>query len=221
VIEIDTQKEYIGTRSSHNIDIGKGYFTSSRDKVFKERFKNYPEQFICVIEGMYETREEAVGVEIFLHNFYDVGRNPHFINKAKQTSTGFDITGNKEIAEKIGKSKKGVKLNISEEMKMKRKVWINKKRPDHSKKMKGEKNPFYGKKHSDETKRKISEANKGKLKGEKNPSKRPEVKQKKIDKWKEIPIITCPHCGIKGRGGSMKRWHFKNCKLNDSFWEEW
>ena len=25
---------------------------------------------------------------------------------------------------------------------------------------------------------------------------------------------TCPHCGKQGGGGSMKRWHFDNCKHN-------
>jgi hypothetical protein len=62
VIEIDTQKEYIGVRSSEYLDIGKKYFTSSSNKIFREKFKNYPENFICIIEGMYETREEAIRV---------------------------------------------------------------------------------------------------------------------------------------------------------------
>lgn len=42
----------------------------------------------------------------------------------------------------------------------------------------GEKHPLYGKKHSKETKEKISNANKGKLIGDNNPSKRQEVREK-------------------------------------------
>lgn len=26
-------------------------------------------------------------------------------------------------------------------------------------------------------------------------------------------ILTCPHCGIVGKGSVMKRWHFTNCKI--------
>lgn len=30
--------------------------------------------------------------------------------------------------------------------------------------------------------------------------------------WKKIENIECPHCKLQGRGGTMKRWHFDNCK---------
>ena len=30
-------------------------------------------------------------------------------------------------------------------------------------------------------------------------------------------IITCPHCKKQGGGGSMKRWHFDNCKSSDKY----
>lgn len=33
---------------------------------------------------------------------------------------------------------------------------------------------------------------------------------------KTMPLKVCPHCGHQGSGGSMKRWHFDNCrKVND------
>lgn len=47
-----------------------------------------------------------------------------------------------------------------------------------SKRVTGNGNPMYGKNHSDETKQKISEINKGRLLGDKNPSKRPEIREK-------------------------------------------
>ena len=28
------------------------------------------------------------------------------------------------------------------------------------------------------------------------------------------PKVECPHCGLVGRGGTMNRWHFDNCKMN-------
>jgi len=74
-----------------------------------------------------------------------------------------------------------------------------------------------GLKHSDESKNKISIA-----------GMRPcsEEKKKKIGdanrgrkspfKGQILPVVKCPHCSKEGAGGSMKRYHFENCKeLND------
>ena len=32
------------------------------------------------------------------------------------------------------------------------------------------------------------------------------------ENWKLIEDVKCPHCSTTGRGGTMKRWHFDNCK---------
>ena len=32
------------------------------------------------------------------------------------------------------------------------------------------------------------------------------------ENWKKIENVECPHCKLQGRGGTMKRWHFDNCK---------
>ena len=37
---------------------------------------------------------------------------------------------------------------------------------------------------------------------------------------KPKPIVTCPHCGKEGGGGSMKQWHFDNCKYRDGDCDE-
>ena len=50
------------------------------------------------------------------------------------------------------------------------------------------------------------------LKGDKNPAKRPEVREKMRLAALKIGNSICPHCGKNGRGNSMKRWHFDNCK---------
>lgn len=66
------------------------------------------------------------------------------------------------------------------------------------------------------------------LKGDLNPSKRSEVKEKirqaalnQSDARSQIMknknnkinlIVTCPHCHKEGRNGIMKRWHFDNCR---------
>jgi len=51
---------------------------------------------------------------------------------------------------------------------------------------KGEAHAFYGKTHSEETL----------------------AKMRGVPK----PKATCPHCGVEGGAGIMKRWHFDNCK---------
>lgn len=58
------------------------YFGSSKDKTFK------PTQKI-ILKSDYATRKEAYSDEIILQKYYKVVDNPHFANKAYQTSTKF------------------------------------------------------------------------------------------------------------------------------------
>jgi hypothetical protein len=76
------------------------YFGSFRDKTFRPTQK--------IILETYNSREEALESEIFLHDFFQVDINPHFANKAKQTSTKFsyDATGRKHKPETIDKMKR-------------------------------------------------------------------------------------------------------------------
>jgi hypothetical protein len=78
------------------------YFGSFRDKTFRPTQK--------VILETYNNREEALDAEISLHNFFQVHTNPHFANKAKQTSKKFayDFTGGKHKPETIEKMKQFV-----------------------------------------------------------------------------------------------------------------
>ena len=70
------------------------YFGSFADKSFR------PTQKI-ILKSDYTTRVEANADEIILHDYYDVGNNPHFANRAKATSTGFYVP--RERAIKNGK----------------------------------------------------------------------------------------------------------------------
>lgn len=93
ITNIVLQKHYIGVRTSvahPSKDIGKIYFSSSTDKEFIEIQNTHPQNFEYRICSIFQTRELAVLDEIEQHRAYDVGRNPRFFNKAKQTSTGFD-----------------------------------------------------------------------------------------------------------------------------------
>lgn len=61
----------------------------------------------------------------------------------------------------------------------------------------GENNTFYGKKHTEKTKALLRAAKLGKP----GPN-----RGRKYEKQ------TCDRCGFVGGGGSMKRYHFENCK---------
>jgi hypothetical protein len=74
---------YIGSRGCNCLpEEDVKYFGSFKDKTFR------PTQKI-ILKDDYATREEALIDEIILHDYYDVANNPHFANKAKQTSTKF------------------------------------------------------------------------------------------------------------------------------------
>jgi hypothetical protein len=57
------------------------YFGSFTDKTFKPTQK--------IILETFDSVEEALEAECVLHNFYEVDKNPHFVNKARQTSKKF------------------------------------------------------------------------------------------------------------------------------------
>ena len=89
-------------------------------------------------------------------------------------------------------------------------------------------NAHTGKIHTDEYKKKMSDALKGKKQTKEHIEKRAqfnkhnkygkgykfteEQKQKVRDASARMPTVTCPHCGLIGRGGAMTRYHFSNCK---------
>lgn len=131
---------YIGVRSckcSPNED--NQYMGSFYDKTFKPNQK--------IIIGTFTTREDALNAEITLHRYYQVDINPHFANKAKQTSTKFVSCGprSEEFKRKISIAKKGKKLTPEH---------IQKVSLARSKKLKG-------RKFSEQHKKNLSESLKG------------------------------------------------------------
>lgn len=96
ITNVLTKKHYYGKRTSKippKKDLGVKYFSSSTDKVFmldqKVNTKDYKYKVVRIVTSPIE----AVALEIYLHNKFDVGRNPNFYNKVKQSSIGFDSTG--------------------------------------------------------------------------------------------------------------------------------
>jgi hypothetical protein len=89
------------------------YFGSFSDKSFKPTEK--------IILGEFETSEQALEAEIALHNFYKVTENPHFANRARQTSKFFNTEGipkAEEHKEKIRLSNLGQKRSSEAKLKM-------------------------------------------------------------------------------------------------------
>lgn len=88
---------YIGRRQSScppEEDIN--YFGSYRDKTFSPNQK--------IILATFRSLEEATRAEVNLHEFFEVDVNPHFANKAKQTSESFAYCASGPQAVLFGKT---------------------------------------------------------------------------------------------------------------------
>jgi hypothetical protein len=73
------------------------YLGSFRDKTFK------PTEKIIIFQDL--TKEEALEIEIILHDFYNVKDNIHFANLANATSSGFCLSSHSsESKKKISKA---------------------------------------------------------------------------------------------------------------------
>lgn len=73
---------YIGKRECKCLpEEDVSYFGSFKDKTFNPTQK--------IILETFDSVEKALAAECALHDFYEVDKNPHFANRAKQTSTGF------------------------------------------------------------------------------------------------------------------------------------
>ena len=201
------KKHYYGKRSSKcdpKQDLGKIYFSSSRDKEFLIDQKENPQNYRYKIVGIFKTAASAVSREIKLHIKFSVGSNLTFYNKSRQTAIGFDRTG---CLQPEGFGEK------------------------HSRDISGEKHPFFGKTHSEFTKNKISKsltgivqssetklkrsvAMKGKKKSEmtKEKMRKPKSDSHRESMRKPKEIVECPHCNKLGGHNLMTRYHFDNCR---------
>jgi hypothetical protein len=115
---METPKEYYYTYYSYE-EWGRGYIGSRTCKCLPEKDVKYfgsfkdksfkPTQKI-ILKSDYATREEAYADEIILQQYYKVVENPHFTNKAYQTSTKFYVPI--EDASKNGKKYHELGLGI-------------------------------------------------------------------------------------------------------------
>ena len=157
---------YIGVRSCNEAPVDDPYFGSC--DTLDEAIENEGiENFTKTILQTFDTREEAVEDEKFLHDLYDVAKNIMFYNQAKQTSTGFDTAGKKlseEHRRKISEANKGNSHNIGRKLTEEHKKNIGeagkgKKRTEETRRNISE--SLKGKRHTEEAKRKMSESSLG------------------------------------------------------------
>jgi hypothetical protein len=92
----ELNKHYYGCRSSNiepKLDLGIKYFSSSKDKDFMNAQKVNNSIFKYKVIKTFETREEAINLEIKLHAKFEVGKNESFYNRSKQLTTSFSTFG--------------------------------------------------------------------------------------------------------------------------------
>jgi hypothetical protein len=108
---METPKEYYYTYYSYE-EWGRGYFGSRGCECLPEedvkyfgssKDKNFKPTQKIILKSDYKTREEAYADEIILQQYYKVVENPHFANKAYQTSTKFCYILSPEQARENGK----------------------------------------------------------------------------------------------------------------------
>jgi hypothetical protein len=123
---------YIGKRECECLpaeDVN--YFGSFKNKSFKPSQK--------IILETFDTVEEALEAECILHDFYEVDKNPHFANMAKQTSKKFYYITPRENM--LGENNPAKRPEVREKLSASAK----------------------NRRASEETKRKMSEAHKGRV----------------------------------------------------------
>ena len=90
ITNLKLKKHYYGVRTSKchpKDDIGVKYFSSSKDKEFIQDQKATPCSYKYKVIKIFNTRKEAVELEIKLHNKFDVGINESFYNRANKLAT--------------------------------------------------------------------------------------------------------------------------------------
>lgn len=143
---------YIGKRECKCLpEEDVSYFGSFHDKNFNPTQK--------IILETFDNVEDALKSEIILHDFYEVDKNPHFANRAKQTSVKFYCTLDGKNNPMYGKIKEqhpayGYK-HTKETLQMFSDRQVGEKNHMYGKF--GKDHPSYGSKRSEETKRKMSE----------------------------------------------------------------
>lgn len=97
ITNLITGMHYYGSRSSKSVpkeDLGKKYFSSSKNAEFIKDQKEHPSNYKYKLIKIFETcREDANNLESKLHIKFDVRKHPKFINLSNQLPNGFSTHG--------------------------------------------------------------------------------------------------------------------------------
>jgi hypothetical protein len=142
------------------------YMGSFKDKTFKPTSK--------IVLTTHKSREEAILAEIQIQKFFDVVNNPHFANRALQTSRGFYYSRlgerhTEESKRKMSKKHKGKIFSKEHRNNLSLNSFCSEERRKKlSEQMRGQNNhmygksgelcPWYGRRHTEESKEKISKS---------------------------------------------------------------
>ena len=156
------QMKYIGVRSCSCLPENDSDYMSS-SKILIEVMQKTPEVFTKTIIDTFPTREIANANEQWLHETYDVARNPEFYNLCIAPKK-FNMCGRIQTVEtrkKISEGNKGKKLSEETRKKIiKNHVGMaGKKHSDATRKKQSE--SAKGRPRTTETRKKLSEAHKG------------------------------------------------------------
>lgn len=191
---------YIGKRECKCLpDEDVKYFGSFKDKTFKPTQK--------IILETFDTVEQALKAESILHNFYEVDKNPHFANKAKQKTIKFycSLSGEDNPAKRPEVRKKISQMRLGENNPAKRPEVREKLSMSRRKRV-----------ISDETRKKMSESHKGKpspkgMLGKKHTEEyRQKMRDKKVEKDNKVWNMKDP----QGKIHTTNNLKFF-CELND------
>jgi hypothetical protein len=213
------------------------YRGHERNPCIKPKDKN---QIFIIKDNL--TEQEAKDLEIELiakHGRIDQGEG-YLINKTDGGEGNNGWVASEETKRKMSEAHKGKNLTEDHKRKLSKAHKGKKLTEDHKRKLsKANKGKSISEEHrrkiseaakgkiiTEESKRKMSEAAKGKIfteehrrklseaaKGKKRGARSEETRKKISEtKLKNMPLITCIHCGHTGKGSAMNRWHNDNCK---------
>ena len=163
ITNIITKMYYYGDKScvEHpSENLGKVYFSSFSNKYFEIDQKLHPEDYEYKVIKIFRVsdgynRKDAKRLEVKLHKKFDVKNHPKFINRANQTSSGFEYNW-------LGKTQK--ESSIKKRVDSRRSNNIEWTTEETKEKMRGERPnfqgvnaSFYGKHHTNISKIKIGD----------------------------------------------------------------
>jgi hypothetical protein len=106
ITNIIENRHYYGSRTCHKLtpqeDLGIRYFSSSTDKDFIQDQKQNPQNYRYKVIIITKTREKATTLEQKIQQYFDVGKNMTFYNKAIQTSKNYCAAGRVTAKDMLG-----------------------------------------------------------------------------------------------------------------------